>query len=75
MYPVWHGVNMMLLHSLEDHVIRVVGVTDSVGSAQQHLERDVWHLGPHALQPFPRALVEEPESDVKRGATPVLQSK
>jgi len=55
-----------------DHIIRVGGVSNSIGSSQQHLEGDVGDLVPHVLQPLPGALVKEPHGNVESGATPVF---
>ena len=49
-------------------VVGVVGVSYSVGSAQQHLEGDVWDELSHGLKALPGVLVEEPQRNVERCA-------
>ena len=36
-----------------DHVIRIVGVADRVGAAEEHLKTDVRHAGAKLVQPVP----------------------
>src|SRR4029434_11327238 len=52
--------------SLEDGVVGVVGVSNSIGAPQQHLEGHVGDESPQLLQPPPRALIQETHRHVKR---------
>ena len=53
-------------------VVGIVGVSDRVGPAHQHLEQQVGHLGPQFVQATPGIFVQEPVRDVERGAPPHL---
>ena len=61
------------LHETVNHVVGIVGVTDRVGTAQQHLEKNIGDLPAQFLQAFPRAFVQEAHGDVEGGAAPALQ--
>ena len=62
-----------LFNKLLYHVVRVVGVADSVGTAQQHLEQDVGHRFGQFVQTLPGAFLQEAHGDVKGGAPPAFQ--
>ena len=51
---------------LEDNVVRVICVTDSVGSSQQHLKGNVGNALPQMVQAFPWAFVQETQRHIKR---------
>lgn len=68
-----HAFLVRHLAKLEDDIVRVCRVAHGVGTAEQHLEGDVWHGLSHALQAVPGTLVQEAHGDVKRGSTPCLQ--
>jgi len=51
---------------LVDDIVRVVCVPNSVSATQEHLEGDVGNELPHGVQAVPGALVQEPQSHVKR---------
>mmetsp|Transcript_19234 Transcript_19234/g.57098 ORF Transcript_19234/g.57098 Transcript_19234/m.57098 type:complete len:272 (-) Transcript_19234:1685-2500(-) len=63
------GLNHKLVHD----VVRVAGVADRVGAAQQHLERNVGDQLAQLLQAAPGALVQEAQRHVKRRAAPHLE--
>lgn len=54
-------------------IVRVRSVTDSVGTSDQSLQRNVGDQLPQSPQPDPRVLVEEPHRDIKGGTTPTLE--
>ena len=58
-----------------DHVVRVAGVADRVGAADQHLEEEVRHRGPERPEPRPGVLVQEAVGGVEGGAPPALQAE
>ena len=60
------------LNEIADHIVRVVGIADRVGGAQQHLQQQVRHRRAQQLQTFPRAFVEETHGDVEGGAAPAF---
>ena len=62
-----------LAHEAPHHVVRVVGVADPVGGAQQHLQQDVRYLRAQPLQALPRALAQEAERHVEGGAAPAFE--
>ena len=68
-----HAVAHRDVAELEDGIVGVVGVTDAIGTAEEHLEGDVGHSLTHHLQPLPRTLSQEAEADVEGGATPILE--
>ena len=51
---------------LENHVVWVICVTDSIGSSQQHLKGNVGNALPQMVQAFPWALVQETQRHIKR---------
>lgn len=64
---------LRLVHKVVDGVIRQRRVRNTVGTTQQHLERNVRDELPHLAQPVPRILVEEAHSDIKGRTTPALE--
>ena len=64
---------LRLVHKVVDGIIRQRRVRNTVGTTQQHLERDVRDELPHLAQPVPRILIEEAHSDIKGRATPALE--
>ena len=50
---------------LVDDVVSVVGVTNGIGTSQQHLKRNVWDQFTQGFQSIPRTLVKEPQSYVE----------
>lgn len=66
------GLNS-LPREIVDGIVRVRSVTDSVGTSDQSLQRDVGDQLPQSPQPDPRVLVEEPHRDIKGGTTPTLE--
>lgn len=67
-----HTGALGLLTELEDHVIRVAGVSNGVGATEKHLEWDVRHLLTEAGKTLPGVLTEESHGDIKGGTTPHL---
>ncbi len=61
-----------LLHEEAHDVVRVVGVTDAVGRAQQHLLHQVGHGRRQVGEPLPRVLVQEAHRDVEGRPAPGL---
>ena len=66
---VLHG----LLHEKLDKVIGVVGVTQNILTAQQHLQLGVGHGGTDFAQTLPGIFVQVAQADVKGSAAPALQ--
>ena len=62
-----------LLDEIAHHVVRVVGVADRVGAAQQHLQQHVRHALAQIGQAVPRVLLEEAHRDVEGGPAPAFQ--
>eukprot|EP00968_Pinguiococcus_pyrenoidosus_P004452 scaffold300_cov258-Pinguiococcus_pyrenoidosus.AAC.31 len=62
------------LAELVDHVVRVVGVSDPIRAAEEHLERHERHRLAQLLQSVPRALVQEAHADVEGRAAPALKA-
>ena len=58
-----------------DHVVGVVGVTDGVRAAEEHLEADVGDGRAKLAQPFPRVFGQEPHGGVEGGAAPHFQGE
>ncbi len=68
-----HAVLRRLGHEIAHHIVRVVGVANSVGSPQQHLQQHVGRRFAQLAQPFPGIFLEEAHGDVEGGATPAFQ--
>ena len=54
-------------------VVRVVGVADAVGAAQQHLQQDVGRLFADQRKPLPRVFGQEAHGDVEGRAAPAFE--
>ena len=63
------------IDELRDDVVRVGGVADGVGGAQQHLEADVGHGVAQFAQARARVFVQEAHGDVEGGAAPHFQAE
>ena len=70
-----HAVVLGNLAELEDDIVWVAGVAHGVGAPQEHLAWDVWNQLVQAAEAVPGTLLQETESHVKGGTTPVLQGK
>jgi len=70
-----HAVVLGDLAELEDDIVWVAGVAHGVGAPQEHLAWDVWNQLVQAAEAVPGTLLQETESHVKGGTTPVLQGK
>ena len=70
-HPAVGGV----LDETGDDVVGIVRVTDGVGAAEEHLEKDVRHLRAELAEAFPRALVEESHRGVEGRAAPHFQGE
>lgn len=60
-----HAILLCLLAKPEHHIVRIAGVSDSVGASEEHLERNVGNGFAQLCQTFPRALIQEAKSHVK----------
>ena len=60
-------------HEVADDIVRVVGVADAVGAAQQHLRQEVGDALADQCEPLPGVLVEEAHGDVEGGAAPAFE--
>ncbi len=58
-----------------DHIGGVVGITDGVRPAEEHLEADIGDGRAKLAQPFPGILGQEPHGGVERGAAPHFQGE
>lgn len=67
------SVLLGLIDELFNSIVGERGIGDTVGAAQQHLERNVGHQLPHLAQPVPRILVQEAESNIESSTTPALK--
>lgn len=67
---IWGGKkrDFYLSDSLKHSVVRVVGVADSVGPSEQHLERDIWDQSSQLLESLPRTFWQESHGHVKGSA-------
>ncbi len=70
-HPAVGGV----LDETGDDVVGIIRVTDGVGTAEEHLEKDVRHLFAELAEAFPRALVEETHRGVEGRAAPHFQGE
>ena len=70
-HPGLGGLADELLHD----VVGIVGVSDAVGGAQQHLRQDIGHLGADVAQTLPRAFLQEAVGHVKRRPAPAFHRK
>ena len=68
-----HAVLCGMFDETANHVVRVVGVTDGVGTTEQHLEQNVRHAFPKLAQTLPGTFLEETHGGVKGGAAPHFQ--
>ena len=59
---------------LRDDVIRIGGIADGIGCAQQHLKADVRNRFAQALQSLPRIFMQEAQGHVEGRAAPHLQA-
>ena len=64
-----------LLHEVAHHVVGIVGVTDRVGGAQQHLEKDVGCGLAQTCQALPGIFFQETQGHVKGGTAPTLHTE
>ena len=55
-----------------DDVVGIIGITDGVAAAKEHLETDVGNFGAQLAQAFPRILVEKTHRGVEGGPAPHL---
>ncbi len=62
-----------LLDEVANHIIGVVLVADTVGTAQQHLQQDVRDRLADGRQALPGVFLQEAHGDVEGGAAPALQ--
>lgn len=62
-----------LLGEVVNGVVGVRSVTNSVGTSNQGLQRDVWNQLSQSSQTVPRVFVQESHSDIEGGTTPTLQ--
>ena len=53
------------LDELTDQIVGIVGVTDTVGAAEQHLQQNVGSLLTDDIQALPRRLVQETIGDIE----------
>mmetsp|Transcript_14353 Transcript_14353/g.29703 ORF Transcript_14353/g.29703 Transcript_14353/m.29703 type:complete len:207 (-) Transcript_14353:394-1014(-) len=66
---------LSLVAEFVDNIVGVVGVTNSVGTTQQHLERNIRRLFSKRFQTLPRTLVQKSHGNIKGGSTPHFQRK
>ncbi|KAH3663370.1 hypothetical protein OGAPHI_005360 [Ogataea philodendri] len=64
-----------LLNEMVNSIVRQRRVSHSVGSSQQHLERNVWNGFSKLSQSIPWVLVQETHGNVESGTSPTLQGK
>ena len=63
------------LDELADQVVGIVGVADSIGAAQQHLQQEIGRFFTDDIQTLPGRLVQETVGNIKGGAAPALQGE
>jgi hypothetical protein len=68
-----HSVLLGLVNKVINGVVRKGRVRNTVGTTEQHLERNVRNKLSHLAESVPRILVEESHSDIKGGTTPALK--
>lgn len=64
-----------LAHERAYKVVRIIGVADQAGAAQQHLKWDIRDFLAQQFQALPRRLVQEAVRGVERRAAPHLERK
>ena len=62
-------------HESRHDVVRVIGVTDGIGAAEEHLKADVGNPFPQQAQTVPRVLMQEPHGGVEGGPAPHFQAE
>jgi len=68
-----HAAARRALDEEAHDIVGVIGVTDAIGAAQQHLGQDFGRLLAHERQPLPRVLVEKAHGDVEGRAAPAFE--
>ena len=68
-----HAGRGSVLHEAGHDIVRIVGVSDGVAAAEQHLEADVRNLAAQLAQTLPRILVQKAHRGVEGRAAPHLQ--
>ena len=53
-------------------VVGIIGITDGVGAAEEHLETDVRHLFAQGAQPQPRVFVQKTHARCRRSRRPTF---
>lgn len=64
-----------LVDEVTDHIFRIVGITDGIRTAGQHLEEDVRCGFSHLAKAFPWAFIKETISHVEGRAAPVFKGE
>mmetsp|Transcript_5723 Transcript_5723/g.8090 ORF Transcript_5723/g.8090 Transcript_5723/m.8090 type:complete len:241 (-) Transcript_5723:346-1068(-) len=65
-----NSTSMCLLAELVNNVVRVVCVSNSISTTEQHLEGNIRCFLPQALQSLPRTFVQKSHGDIKGSTTP-----
>mmetsp|Transcript_3062 Transcript_3062/g.6783 ORF Transcript_3062/g.6783 Transcript_3062/m.6783 type:complete len:254 (-) Transcript_3062:558-1319(-) len=66
---------LSLIAKFVNDVVGVVGVSNSVSTAQQHLERNIRGFLPERLQTFPWAFMQKSHRNIKCSSTPHFHRK
>ena len=67
-----HASVLGMLAELVHNIVRVAGVANRVGAAEEHLEGDVRHRFPHMCKAIPRALAKKSHAHIEGSPSPIL---
>ena len=64
-----------VLHETGDDVVGIIGITDGIRAAEEHLETDVRNARAQLAQALPRIFVQETHRGVEGRAAPHFQAR